>query len=262
MHFNIKPKVFRKIYIKNKINFNKPYTSLKNNYKSVIPLNIYQTWFTKDLPPKLRQRVELLKFQNPQFNHHLFDDNDCREFIKTHFKSDVLGAYDTLIPGAYKADLWRLCVLFINGGIYLDTKLCCVNGFKLIELTEKEHFVQDRYPTSIFSSLMVCKKGNIFLYNSIMQIVTNVKNRYYGACPLSPTGPIMLGSVIINNKLGINDGINVDMVHYSGGGYIIYKNVFVISTTYPEYNSERHIQNNKINKKKYDIMWEERNIYK
>ncbi len=95
-----------------------------------------------------------------------------------------------------------------------------------------------------------------------MQIVTNVKNRYYGACPLSPTGPIMLGSVIINNKLGINDGINVDMVHYSGGGYIIYKNVFVISTTYPEYNSERHIQNNKINKKKYDIMWEERNIYK
>jgi hypothetical protein len=52
------------------------------------------------------------------------------------------------------------------------------------------------------------------------------------------------------------------MVHYSGGGYIIYKNVFVISTTYPEYNSERHIQNNKINKKKYDIMWEERNIYK
>ncbi len=106
MYFNIKPRVLKNIYIKNKINFNKPYTSLKNNYKSVVPLNIYQTWFTKDLPPKLRQRVELLKFQNPQFNHHLFDDNDCRKFIKTHFKSDVLGAYDTLIPGAYKADLW------------------------------------------------------------------------------------------------------------------------------------------------------------
>ena len=175
-----------------------------------------------------------------------------------HFKPEVLNAYDTLIPGAYKADLWRLCVLFINGGIYLDIRFCCINGFNLIELTENEHFVKDRPPNSIFNSLMVCKKGNIFLYKSIMQIVTNVKYRYYGACPLSPTGPKMLGSVIINNKLG---GINVDMVHYSGGGYIIYKNVFVISTEYPEYNIERDLQNNKINKKKYDIMWKERTIY-
>ena len=256
--FNIKHKLLKNKNKKNTIFFNKPYTYLKNDYNSVVPLDIYQTWSTKELPPKMRQRVELLKYQNPQFNHHLFDDNDCREFIKTNFKPDVLGAYDTLIPGAYKADLWRLCVLFINGGIYLDIRFCCINGFNLIELTEKEHFVKDRPPNSIFNSLMVCKKGNIFLYKSIMHIVTNVENRYYGACPLSPTGPKMLGSVIINNKLG---GINIDMVHYNGGGYIIYKNICVISTEYPEYDSERYIQNNKINKKKYDIMWEQRTIY-
>ena len=105
---------------------------------------------------------------------------------------------------------------------------------------------------------MVCKKGNIFLYKSIRQIVENVKNKYYGETPLSPTGPKMLGAVMINNKLGVN----LDMIHYDGGGYIIYKNVFVISTEYPQYNDERNVQNNKINKKRYDKMWEERNIYK
>jgi mannosyltransferase OCH1-like enzyme len=248
----------KKKTIKEFLMYNKPYPYLKNNYNSVIPLDIYQTWFTKDLPPKMRERVELLKAQNPRFNHHLFDDNDCREFIKTHFRPDVLEAYDTLIPGAYKADLWRLCVLFINGGIYMDIKFCCVNGFKLIELTEKEHFVKDRIPNTIYNALMACRKGNLFLYQSIRQIVANVKNKYYGETPLSPTGPKMLGAVMINNK----QGINIDITHYDGGGYIIYKNVFIISTEYPEYNDERVLQNNKINKKRYDKMWEERNIYK
>jgi mannosyltransferase OCH1-like enzyme len=249
----------KKNYKKNPaIMYNRPYNYFKNYYNSVIPLHIYQTWFTKDLPTKMRERVELMKAQNPCFTHHLYDDNDCREFIQTHFKPDVLDAYDRLIPGAYKADLWRLCVLFINGGIYMDIKFCCVNGFKLIELTEKEHFVKDRPTNSIYNALMACRKGNLFLYQSIRQIVENVKNKYYGETPLSPTGPKMLGTVMINNK----QGINIDITHYDGGGYIIYKNVFIISTEYPEYNDERVLQNNKINKKRYDKMWEERNIYK
>jgi mannosyltransferase OCH1-like enzyme len=238
--------------------YNQPYVFFKPYYKSTIPLDIYQTWATKELPQKMRERVKLLKIQNPRFNHYLFDDNDCREFIKTHFKPDVLDAYDKLIPGAYKADLWRLCVLFINGGIYLDIKLCCINGFKLIELTEQEHFVKDRPTNSIYNALMACKKGNILLFKCIRQIVENVKNNFYGESPLSPTGPKMMGSVIVNNNLAAN----IDMVHYDGGGYVIYKNRFVISTEYPEYDNERKLQNNKNNTKRYDKLWENKTIYK
>jgi len=238
--------------------YNRPYTFLKPNYNSIVPLDIYQTWYTKDLPQHMRDRVELLKSQNPKFNHHLYDDNDCRDFIKNHFKPDVLMAYDSLIPGAYKADLWRLCVLFINGGIYMDIKLICVNGFKLIELTENNHFVKDRPINSIFNSLMVSQKGNIFLFKAIRQIVKNVQNKYYGNTPLCPTGPQLLGNLIINNKLNVN----VDMTHYKNGGYIIYKNRFVISTEYPEYNNERTNLYNSINTQRYDKLWENRNIYR
>ena len=248
---NIKPNSEATLY-------NQPYVFFKRYYKSTIPLNIYQTWSTKELPQKMRERVEQLKIQNPKFNHYLFDDNDCREFIKTHFKPDVLNAYDRLIPGAYKADLWRLCILFIKGGIYLDIKLACINGFKLIELTEEEHFVKDRPSNSIYNALMACLPGNIFLFKCIIQIVENVKNNFYGECPLSPTGPKMIGSVIVNNKLGAN----IDMIHYEGGGYIIYKNRFVISTEYPEYENERKSQYNIKNTKRYDKLWENKTIYK
>ena len=52
--------------------YNRPYTFFKPYYNSIIPLKIYQTWVTKDLPPKMRERVELLKKQNPKFEHFLF----------------------------------------------------------------------------------------------------------------------------------------------------------------------------------------------
>lgn len=238
---------------------NQPYTFFKRSYKPVIPLDIYQTWHTKDLPPKMSERVELLKSQNPRFAHHLYDDNDCRQFIKKHFKIDVLNAYDSLIPGAYKADLFRLCILFIKGGIYIDIKLACVNGFKLIDLVENDHFVLDRpqYCDGIYNAFMVSRKFNPFLYICIRQIVKNVKNKYYGIDPLSPTGPRLLFDVSKKHK------VNVDMQHLDPqGDYIVYKNTLVISTEYPEYNEERTNAYNSLHTKRYDALWHERKIYK
>jgi mannosyltransferase OCH1-like enzyme len=237
---------------------NEPYPFFKSTYNSIIPLNIFQTWNTKELPIKMRERVELLKSQNPKFNHYLYDDNDCRIFLKKHFKPEVLNAYNSLIPGAYKADLWRLCILFIYGGIYLDIKLVGVNGFKLIELTEKEHFVLDRLPNSIFNSLMVCKKGNLFLLKAIYQIIHNIKNNYYGKTALSPTGPEMLGNVAIKNNIPIN----VDLIHYMNGGFILYKNRFVFSTEYPEYSEERNNSYTINNTERYDQLWLKKKIYR
>ena len=235
-----------------------PY-KLKNNYNPIIPLKIFQTWHTKDLPQKMKERVEHLKESHPRFEHYLYDDNDCREFIKNNFDKDVLIAYDKLIPGAYKADLWRYCVLYINGGIYMDIKLKCINGFKLIELTENNHLVKDRiYPLSIYNALMVSQKGNQLLWKAIYRIVINTNKKFYGSSPLEPTGPTMLGNIILNNKMTPN----IDLYHYKGGGYIIYKNRFVISTEYPEYNGERQNTYNSNKTKRYDQLWNERKIYK
>ena len=100
----------------------------------IIPLNLFQTWHTLDLPINMRNAVDTLKMQNPEFTHYLYDDNMSREFIKNNFNDDVLYAYDKLKPGAYKADLWRYCVLYIYGGIYLDIKFAPLNGFKFINI--------------------------------------------------------------------------------------------------------------------------------
>lgn len=241
--------------------YTSPYTLSKSHYNHIVPLKIYQTWCTKNLPPKMAENVELLKRQCPGFEHMLFDDNDCREFIKNNFDHDILNAYDSLIPGAYKADLWRLCILYKHGGIYMDIKLSLINnGFNLRELTENEHFVLDRkghtkYNFPIYNAFIVAKQNNPFLLLAIRKIVQNVKNKYYGENPLNPTGPGMLGELIEKTKIIPN----IDMFHYKDNKYIVYNNRFVISNIYPEYKNERIVFSNK---KHYNDCWISKNVYK
>jgi len=105
---------------------------------------------------------------------------------------------------------------------------------------------------------MASVQGNPFLFRAIRRIVFNVQNKFYGSGPLCPTGPDLLGHIALRNNFV---GVNMDLFHYKNGGYIIYKNRFVISTEYPEYNDERKTAYNKINTKKYDALWNERRIY-
>ena len=249
--------------------YSMPYVISKKYYEPIIPLRIYQTWYTKDLPPTMQKVVAQLKFQNPEFNYELYDDNDCREFIRINFSEDILHAYDALIPGAYKADLWRYCILYKNGGIYVDIKLSCINGFKRIELCESEHYVLDREVSSIFNTpmpiynaLMVCKKNNPFLLEAIHKILKNVKDRYYGFNGLYPTGPGMLSELIQEVKMkGINPNLNIDIHHYYDGSVLVYRDRFIISLGYYEYRNEQIESYKKINKKYYLHHWNEGNIY-
>ena len=81
----------------------------------MIPRQIFQTWHNKnELPPQVKSNIEKMKELNPEFDHYLFDDDDCLQFIQQHFTQDVVNAFQSLVPGAYKADLWRYCVLYIT----------------------------------------------------------------------------------------------------------------------------------------------------
>ena len=105
---------------------------------------------------------------------------------------------------------------------------------------------------------MACQQNSPFLIKSIYRIVSNVQKRFYGTNALEPTGPLLLGKIIRRNKLFDK----VDLFHYKDGGFIIYKNRFVISTEYPEYNHERNQMYSMLNTKRYDQLWNERSIYK
>jgi mannosyltransferase OCH1-like enzyme len=246
----------KKIEIINNYNkFNNPFV-IKEKYYSIIPLNLFTCWHTKDLPPLMKQNYEELKKQNPEFNHYLYDENECREFIKNNFDESVLNAYDSLIPAAYKADLWRCCILYINGGVYLDIKYNCVDGFKLISLTEKEHFVRDRPDKCVYNALIVALPKNEILLKYINQIVENVKNKYYGNGSLDPTGPILFGQFFSCDEINNLDSYFTSIINNNiEKFYIVYKDTKILSV-YPEYREEQ-----KQGQIHYNEYWINKNIY-
>lgn len=248
------------IYYHKKENFD---TNEESNKKSTIPLNIFQTWLTSELPKKMAENVEFVKKQNPEFKYYFYDDIQCRRFIADNYDSDVLDAYDRLVPGAYKADLWRYCILYKLGGIYMDIKMRPTNNFKLIDLTMNEHYVKDRDSPIFF------EKGNLGIYNAFMvnypknpllleciqSIVNNVNNRYYGYNSLSPTGPGLLGSLYMKNKSKYNLA-DLDMYNNTDGVTIVYKNHIVLEH-YPEYRFEQK----QFQTKHYHELYRDKQIY-
>lgn len=262
MNITTKKKFFLKKKLENIANIRKlikimkiPYP-LKYYYNSIIPLNIFQTWHTKNLPPLMNRTSNYIKNLNPRFNYYLYDDNDCHEFIKNNFNENVVNAYDSLMPGAYKADLWRYCVLYIKGGIYLDIKYKPLNNFKFINLTENEHFVLDCDNKGIYNALLVCLPNNNLLLKAINKIVMNVKNKYYGSSPLEPTGPLLLSSLIKNKN-----EINLDMCHFFYNNYenrFIKFNNYIILISYGGYLRE-HDENKK--QLHYSNLWNQKKIY-
>ena len=188
--------------------------NLPKGFIPVIPLKLYQTYHIKEnLPPKMQECMDSLKNQNPEFEYELFDDDDCRNFIEDNFPIEIVKAFDALIPGAYKADLFRACILYIQGGIYLDNKLNCINGFKLIELTNREHIAYDYDNKSIWNAVMVFKPENQILMKYIKRVVENIKSDFYGDMELWPTGPRLLGLLYEENK-NLIDNIELFHVYY------------------------------------------------
>ena len=219
-----------------------PYPQKKIN-NCGIPLNIFQTWHTKQLPQSMIDSVENIKMNNPNFNYQLFDDEDCRNFIQTHFDNSVLNAFDCLKPGAYKADLWRYCVLYISGGIYIDIKYQLINNFKFDNLLDNEYFVLDLDKKNIYNALMIVKPNNEKLKFCINTIVKNVKYKYYGKSSLDVTGPGLLSKFFtIEEKKKLE--MNHELFFGSFDNKIIKLNGYVILKIHCGYRNDQ--ENNAI----------------
>lgn len=241
------------------------------------PPVIFQTWHTKDLPPLMKKNNELFKEMNPEFQYVLFDDDGCRQFIETHFDQSVLTTYDSLIPGAFKSDLWRYCVLYICGGIYLDIKYSCVGDFRMIDLFKeiendpnKSFIVTETDPKYAYTGFLVSQKGNPLYKKCIEQIVENVKNKYYGNSPMAPTGPELFGQLLCNDDKSksilfyyddyfLKENENEKRLKYRKQGFI--KNLLTGENILCHY-LEYRIEQQKYSKTPYWMnLWAERKIY-
>ena len=172
-----------------------------------VPHAIYQTWGSHDLPERMRYAVDLLKQANPGFSHSLVNDTEQRAFLIEKFSEDVVAAYDTLLPGAFKADLWRYCVMYLRGGYYIDIKFIPVNGWSFANL-KTQTYVLDHSQTfpglshGVYNAFLMAKPGCPIMKAAIEGVVENAKNRVLSE-QLSVSGPGLLGSIVSSDECSL-----------------------------------------------------------
>ena len=168
------------------------------NVNSRIPKIIHQTFETTLLPKPLKTAVDTWINLNSDYEHRYFSDADRRTFIKQHFDSRVLQAYDKLIPGSYRADLWRYCVIYQNGGAYADIKLGALVSMNEIIPTDADMvLVNDDLNGSMFTSFFAAVPKHPALLACINLTVQRVLAEEYGPYMVYPTGPLAMGAAII-----------------------------------------------------------------
>lgn len=91
-----------------------------------IPRHIWQTYKTKTLPASASKLKDTWTSKNPDWEYHLYDDNDIEKYIKDRWNDSMYSFFKALPIGVMKADLWRYLILTTHGGVYSDIDSECI----------------------------------------------------------------------------------------------------------------------------------------
>lgn len=136
---------------------------------------IHQTWKSWELlSERSLNNVRRISTANSATHQHWFwPDVACTELLQHNFDHRIGHLYRQLIPGAYKADVWRLCALYAFGGVYLDIDMDI--SLPLCEFVNPGHAVQLCRDLP-HSTDLVLKTGSgtpvrdFYLYNAIISV--------------------------------------------------------------------------------------------
>lgn len=184
---------------------------------SKIPKIIHRTWYSKTLP--LKMYINAYKpwiTMNPDYQMIWNDDNDCKTYMKKFGKKEYK-AWKKIIPTSYKADLWRACVLYEYGGVYVDSY--AVPFISIDEMIARSNLKNEN---DIFISVLEDKGGihngfiivtpkHPFIKRQIDDILSNVDKEEENDI-MTLTGPMCLSQSIKNelhddtpHNYGLND---------------------------------------------------------
>lgn len=112
----------------------------------MIPKKIWFTWKHKILDGNRLIWFNSWKRLNPNYEIILMDDNDINNYIKLNFP-DIYDIFISIPIGAMKADIWRYCIIYNEGGFYTDIdtecyvpidKWCSIDNYEMIISNEND----------------------------------------------------------------------------------------------------------------------------
>ena len=222
----------------------------------MIPKNIFQSWYTINLHPLIKNKIDNMKKMNPSYNHRIYTDDEIDAFVNENFPGEISDCYNKLNIIVAKVDFWRYLILYKYGGVYLDMD-SSINGSldKLIKENDEAIITAENNPNMFVQWALIFNKEHPILKKTIELIVENIKFNKYPNDIHRMTGPSVFSEAI--NKIHMrNTGIKVrhNLIHKNfnmtfkckNSSYRIYSIDYnnYLSFKYDEshllYNSKKH----------------------
>jgi mannosyltransferase OCH1-like enzyme len=161
------------------------YTSTK------IPKQIMQTNNSLFVTQQKYNAIQNITLYNPNYKYELFTDYECNTFIRENYDSNVLKAYLSLTSGTLKSDLFRVCYLYIHGGVYFDCKMTLHMSLDEFISSDADFILINCDGNCYYTGFIATIPKNIIIRIFIDKIVELVNEKYYGTYWLNATGPVL-----------------------------------------------------------------------
>lgn len=247
-----------------------------------IPWVMFRTgpWPRASLPAVVKVYLAAFEKMNPHVTQIYLDDDDAESFMSEHW-SEHLKSYQSLVPGAYRADVLRLCLLLTHGGFYNDVGHLHKRPLGEICSSRADlYLVAEPYPTTcgVYNAFMGASRNDPLIRRFLHRVISNVERQTYGEHFLDVTGPHVLGKVL-HDMLGLTrqtptpSGLQIMSDHRAlyllrnrfnpvvvRHGIVHDENpaIILIETKFPEYNSVTYTSRNT---KHYSELWKLRQVY-
>jgi len=191
----------------------------KNHYENIIKTNILLLpiiYKEQKIPKKIIQTYSETNFKNkyhyqaylsfiklnPEYEYFYFTDKDCRKWITENYNDDTLYCYDLIIPNAFKADFFRICILLKWGGCYFDHKH--ILDIPLRDVIDKNDTIllcQDKDSNMMHNGIIIVEKNNKNLKNLLNHMKHTIKNKKDIKNVFDLTGPTVFYLFTYHEKI-------------------------------------------------------------
>ena len=233
--------------------------------KSMIPKVIHKVLIVDDgkipeIPEGINKAIETWYRLNPGYKVKIYSGESCINYIKQHFDDEVLKAYQTLKPYAYKCDLMRHLIVYNEGGWYSDIRQICLEPIDNLSSSNKEYYTSVDCPPNqmcMYNAFIGSIPKHDISKKMIDLVLWNVKQRHYGLDCLYPTGPGAYMNASIDYIRAYPDKCMIGQ--HTPDEHILFGNHKFIKC---KYNNARGGDNSDLKGgNDYGEMWRNRDIY-
>lgn len=171
-----------------------------------IPQVLFLTYFTSEaVPAKVFDRWRHL---NPEYDIVFFSDYDCEYCIEHFYGERYLRLYRAVPHPALRCDFFRLCLLYVYGGVYCDIDLVPYVGLtSLLEATVTFASCIACNRCSLFQAFLATSRRNPIVLESISTFVQLYETTAYdGSCVGNWSGVNVMWDALWKHVSGKYDG--------------------------------------------------------